>query len=233
MKKAAALIIALLLTSACLPAYAGGVPARGAAGICVSGFSAQCIDGSVLYGQVFTEYEASAVTYFATWSADCLRQLDMLAAIKAAHPEYGVFGLLRVDATSTPEAALAIMTERGYDFPVMICEGDWQAVAEDAFVIPQTFIIDRSGVIAEAWQAAFSSAQVLLARLMRVSFGPPDGDADLNGSVNSADALLVLRAALGLIVPSDDAVLHADMDQSGALDSQDALMILRIALAVH
>lgn len=233
MKKAAALIIALLLTSACLPTYAGGVPARGAAGICVSGFSAQCIDGSVLYGQVFTEYEASAVTYFATWGADCLRQLDILAAIKAAHPEYGVFGLLRVDATSTPEAALAVMTERGYDFPVMICEGDWQAVAEDAFVIPQTFIIDRSGVIAEAWQAAFSSAQMLLARLMRVSFGPPDGDADLNGTVNSADALLVLRAALGLMVPSDDAVLHADMDQSGALDSQDALMILRIALAVH
>lgn len=231
MKKAAAFLIALLIAAFPQFTLAGGA-SRGAAGTDVSGFSASCIDGSVLSGEVFSSYECSAVTYFATWSSDCLRQLEILAEIKAAHPEYGVFGLLRVDATSTPEAALAVMNAHGYDFPVMICSGGWQTVAEEAFVIPQTFIVNRSGVIAEAWQAAFSSSSVLLTRLMRVSFGPPDGDADVNGTVNSADALFVLRAAMGLCDQTTEALLHADMNENGALDSQDALEILRFALSL-
>ena len=55
------------------------------------------------------------------------------------------------------------------------------------------------------------------------------GDADGNGAVDSVDALLVLRYALGLI-DGLPAYANADVNGDGAVDSADALMILRMTL---
>lgn len=58
------------------------------------------------------------------------------------------------------------------------------------------------------------------------------GDADGNGDVDTTDALIVLRAALG--IEGDQAALleTCDMDQNNLLDTTDALMILRRALNI-
>lgn len=228
MKRKAAILLLILVFLTALDAGASGERAQ--VGTDVSGFSGYCIDGAPITGEVFAEYEYSAVTYFATWSPDCLRQLDILAEIYASDPEYGVFGLLRVDATSTPEAALAIMQARGYTFPVIICSGIFQDVAEETFSIPQTYIISGSGVIVESWQAAFSGSELLLLRLLRRTYGPADGDADLSGEVNSADALFALRCALGITAPTAENLLHGDLNDNSSLDSEDALFILRFSM---
>ena len=56
------------------------------------------------------------------------------------------------------------------------------------------------------------------------------GDADGNGSVTSSDALLTMRAALGLTEAADPSM--ADVDSSGTVDSVDALLILRFAMGL-
>ena len=56
------------------------------------------------------------------------------------------------------------------------------------------------------------------------------GDCDLNGVVESADALLAMRAALGLAVLEGDAFAAGDIDGNGAVSGADALQILRYVL---
>lgn len=58
------------------------------------------------------------------------------------------------------------------------------------------------------------------------------GDVDNNGAVDSADALLTLRYAMGLTSLSDHALAAADVDGNGTVDSADALTILRYAMGL-
>ena len=231
MKKAAALLvlICILLRAPII----GAAGERAQVGTDVSGFCSSDIYGEQISGGVFAEYSVSVVTYWATWSEACRAQMAILQQIAEEHPDYGVFGLLYIDATSTPEAAAAFMQGQGYTFPVFLCDEIWQGAVSQASVIPQSFIVSREGIIVEAWLAAFSTPEILEERLEvweEPAVTLPDGDADRNGSVESSDALLVLRCALGLAQADEETMLHADMDGNGVLDSADALVILRIVL---
>lgn len=55
------------------------------------------------------------------------------------------------------------------------------------------------------------------------------GDADGDGSITVADALLAMRGAMGLI-EADEVAL--DMNASGGLDIADALLLLRLSMGV-
>ena len=56
--------------------------------------------------------------------------------------------------------------------------------------------------------------------------------SDENGAVDTTDALLVLRAAMG--IEGDQAALleTCDMDQNNIIDTADALIVLRRALGI-
>ncbi len=56
------------------------------------------------------------------------------------------------------------------------------------------------------------------------------GDVDGNGAINAADALLVLRAAVGKLTPSDAQRFAGDVDLNDAINAADALAILRYAV---
>lgn len=56
------------------------------------------------------------------------------------------------------------------------------------------------------------------------------GDADSNGVIDSTDALLLLRAAMGLAPEVE--LNDADVNNDGAIDSADALAILRLAMGI-
>ena len=58
------------------------------------------------------------------------------------------------------------------------------------------------------------------------------GDVDLNGTIDSADALLALRCALDIMELDGESFLAADVTGDGVCDSTDALLILRYALGV-
>ena len=59
------------------------------------------------------------------------------------------------------------------------------------------------------------------------SVPPLMGDVDNNGSVDSADALLVLRYAMGIATLTPNQLIVADVNGDGVVNSSDALAILR------
>lgn len=61
--------------------------------------------------------------------------------------------------------------------------------------------------------------------------GPSQGDADGNGTIDMQDALIVLRAAMGLADP-EALIPQADMNGDGAIGMDDALTVLRIAMGL-
>lgn len=64
---------------------------------------------------------------------------------------------------------------------------------------------------------------------------PPEylpGDVDLNGQVEVIDAVLALRAAMGLIQLSDLQTLAGDMDSNGSVSVSDAVIIMRMAMGL-
>lgn len=58
------------------------------------------------------------------------------------------------------------------------------------------------------------------------------GDADDNGFVEAADALIVLRYSMGMdqIVPNER---NADVNDNGTIDAEDALIILRMSMGIE
>lgn len=80
-------------------------------------------------------------------------------------------------------------------------------------------------------KASSTSVRSLVARFTGWNAQIP-GDADGNGTVDTTDALIVLRAALGISGSVQSLLSNCDMDGSGVLDTADALMILRLALNI-
>lgn len=66
--------------------------------------------------------------------------------------------------------------------------------------------------------------------LYRVFEGFLLGDVDDNGVLTTADALIILRIAMGIIQPTDDQQLLGDFDGSGIITAIDALELLRSVL---
>ncbi len=56
------------------------------------------------------------------------------------------------------------------------------------------------------------------------------GDVNGDGSVDTADALIVLRASLGIDKLTADIIKKSDMNNDGQIDSSDALEVLKIAI---
>ena len=61
---------------------------------------------------------------------------------------------------------------------------------------------------------------------------PVPGDADMDGEVTMADALLILRCAMGLIGQEELNAANADYDGNGQIDMADALETLRKAMGL-
>lgn len=65
-----------------------------------------------------------------------------------------------------------------------------------------------------------------------IEIGGLNGDVDGNGRLDSFDALLILRHALGLFTLSPERLVYADANSDGVIDSFDALIVLRKALGL-
>ncbi|MBR6006655.1 MAG: dockerin type I repeat-containing protein [Clostridia bacterium] len=61
---------------------------------------------------------------------------------------------------------------------------------------------------------------------------PPMGDIDFDGSVTVSDAVLALRAAMGIIELTNAQIAFGDVNGSGGCDISDAVLILRFAMGL-
>ncbi len=78
---------------------------------------------------------------------------------------------------------------------------------------------------------ALSLAITLFLTLALPSFAVYKGDVNNDGTINSTDALIVLKYSVGSIETIDKAV--ADMNNDGNINSTDALKILRISVGLE
>lgn len=89
--------------------------------------------------------------------------------------------------------------------------------------IYSTPIYAEKGSYAEKYAAKYDIPFVAIVDL---SYGDIDGD----GSVTSADALLILRASVGLELFTDEQTKYADVNGDGSVDSADSLAVLRYSV---
>ena len=73
---------------------------------------------------------------------------------------------------------------------------------------------------------------VYIAKFLRESTVPGSGDVDADGEMAITDAVLALRASMGLVTLDYDGIVSADVDESGDVTVADALLIARTAMGV-
>ncbi len=156
------LIIALLLPySIGAQAYASYAQKSNLAGI-----STETLTGTHIDGSYFSGHKLTILHYFATWSADCLNELNfMQEAYTAFEDQAAVLGLLHEDATSTAEAALSICEELGIEYPTVHLDAILSELVSGADYIPQTFFVDSSGNVIHSFIGTFSDYEVLEAMI--------------------------------------------------------------------
>lgn len=93
-------------------------------------------------------------------------------------------------------------------------------------------IITQPGEHTIRWAFTCGADGVAYIDNVSVNFGLMMGDADMNGIVDSSDALYTLRFALSIESALPCAPL-ADVNGDGTVTTQDALMILRLALGIN
>ena len=89
---------------------------------------------------------------------------------------------------------------------------------------------ERPGFVFAGWDGSFDNVTedaVITAQYVLI------GDVNFDGTVDTVDALMTLRAALDIDGFDALQTLAADIDGSGTIDTADALLILRLALDIH
>lgn len=82
---------------------------------------------------------------------------------------------------------------------------------------------------------AILTISIFLFNICVLSYAKPllKGDIDLNGSIEAADARIVLRATVGLEHLTDNKLQLADADDSGQLTAADARLVLRMSVGLE
>ncbi|MCH5278202.1 MAG: dockerin type I repeat-containing protein [Christensenellaceae bacterium] len=126
-------------------------------------------------------------------------------------------GVLRSDASEL--YALIMADER---LSGMVSEGGAAFNEFAAFVDAMENLASSQEEIDEAMNALLAAIEVDVI----------PGDVDGDGSLSTADALMILRSAMQLIVLEGNAFAAADYDGNGSVTVADALVVLRISMGL-
>ncbi|MBO4384801.1 MAG: Ig-like domain-containing protein [Clostridia bacterium] len=118
----------------------------------------------------------------------------------------------------------------GQDFAVITGETDWETVvysapADGNYTFTWSFVKDE--YVGEGYDCGFLKNLCYNGQIITAT-----GDADGNGTVEAADALLVLRLAMGIIDGTGIDLSAIDVDGDGEITAADALIILRKAMGI-
>jgi hypothetical protein len=143
----------------------------------------------------------------------------------------------KVDAQEGQSREITIYGQMGYEFsefyrkPIILDSTDWKEYT-DTFVVP-------SGPTNEIWiglSVAQSDVDFWIDDFRFFEGEPADevkepagvkGDVNGDGKLRSDDAIMALRIAAGLTVPTDDQLWAADVNDDGRIISNDVIFILR------
>lgn len=247
-RRLAALALCALLM---LPAAGFGAdePPQGGVGMDISGFRSYTFAGEPVDGSIFAETELTVINIWQRWCGPCWIELPHFQQLHEYYSEtpeadVQVWGALYYgDNPSTIEQAVDFVAENGYTWNHMVICDELTLVAADGdlteyIIIPQTLIVDRYGVVRAQVKGKVDSYEELFdltsewLEILRSEYAAELGDIDLDGSVTSVDALLVLRRSMGIVELTQAELLRGDVNCDGEVDSVDALIILRMSLGI-
>ncbi|MBR3297664.1 MAG: redoxin domain-containing protein [Clostridia bacterium] len=256
MKKLLAAVTALALLVCSAAAPASQIAAESVCtpvGMDISGFSTLDFDQNHVDGSIFHHAALTVINFWETCCGPCISEMPYF---QQAHDHYSatpeadvqVYTVLYVGESSTVPEAITLLQD--YSFGKLIMDD----VLAEAFyateifpgmlAFPETILVDSNGIVRYHHFAIYqnynelnSEIQQWLAQVPPVTPTEPpapaaDGDADGNGTINVADALLCLRAAMGLLSFTEEQIARCDMDANGGIAISDALTILRSAMGL-
>ncbi len=100
--------------------------------------------------------EVVMLNVWATWCAPCLREMPALQAFHEAYVEQGVRVIAAsVDRGSAEREVRRFLDEHGITFTILL-DPDQRVMSRFRTLgVPETFLIDREGVIAHRWVGEF------------------------------------------------------------------------------
>lgn len=132
----------------------------------LSGMSTTTLSGTNIDASIFSSHELTVLHYFATWSADCVREINLLQEANLAFgQQVAVLGLLHEDATSTPSAALALFNELNISYPAVHLDSVLTSLVSEYNYIPQTILVDSAGNVVKHFVGTFSDYSTLEAMI--------------------------------------------------------------------
>ena len=220
-------------------------------GMTISGMNATDIHGGTVTDEFFGNAVVTVINEWATWCGPCVNEMPHFQTVHEYYSEtpeldVRVLGSIYISNSCTPTTALQFLDNNGYTWTNVIEDNALAAIFNNSSTIPNTIIVDRHGVIRDAYASSFSSSaalqniidgwyQTLLEEEGPINPDPIDepipGDVDGDLQVTVADALLIMRASMG-IAELDEGVV-GDMDGDGSVSVSDAIIIMRIALGVR
>ena len=235
-------LAAVMLTIMAVPALAADeTNVRNAVGMSVMGFSSvNVVTGETVTSDIIDDCVVTVINEWAEWCGPCVAEMPYFQTVheyysSTSEADVQILGCFYGNSTAT---AANFLTPKGYTWTNVIEDTVLGNVFGTCQYIPQTIIVDRHGVVRDHYEGGFSSAAQLRQYIdgwyetLLAEEGPivPSimGDVDYDGELTSADALMILRMALGMLEIDPT----GDYDGSGAVDSTDALMLLRAVIGI-
>lgn len=253
MKRIIAVLTSLMILCCSLFAVSAEIvsnPApRDAVGMSIAGFTSRDLYNNPINDSILNNADVTVINFWATWCGPCIGEMPDFQRLHEYYqgtPEADVqiYGLLMYDYSDEIPEAIEICDQYGFTWPHILMTPLFYSIAEalvgDGSVpIPQTIIVDRSGTVRAHKRGRFIDYEEMYEYVngwydIISAEQPPvvPGDADGNGQVAIADAVLVLRRSMSLIGESDIIFAAADVDGNGSITVADAVTVLRKAMGL-
>lgn len=140
----------------------------------ISSMSTTNIHGAPVTGAVFAQKELTVLHFFATWSQDCIREMEYMqtAFDDFCSSEIAVYGLLYEDGTSTPESCAALFEQLSLTYGCLRLDSVLNSLVTVYPYIPQTFLVNSNGIVVRHFPGTFESFSELEA-LIAAELGHP------------------------------------------------------------
>lgn len=170
-------------------------------GMNISSFSSETMDGLPVNGSIFEENVITVLHYFATWSADCIRELRYM---QRASEDYSgsvkVYGILHQDGTSTAQEAMRLFAEYGIEYQCILPDEVLTELITRYNFIPQTFFVSSAGVVLEHFPGTFTSYDSVSLRIENL----------LNSAIEPVYTIEFLDGLTGLFISSQTVTEGSD-----------------------
>jgi cytochrome c-type biogenesis protein len=153
----------------------GEVPQRVGPGAPAPEYGAALLDGDSL-SLASLEGTPVLLNVWATWCHPCREEMPDLQALSERYRDRGLRVLgVSIDQRGSDEAIRAFLGEAGVDFTILLDPRDVVSRRFQAMGVPETYLIDREGVIRKRWIGRFEplGEETIEAVEGMLGFSPP------------------------------------------------------------